>query len=105
MISIHVTVTKSSKEKIIGFIGRNTAEPLLLKTRFGIHTFFLRFPIDVVILNKECIVKKIKVNLKPNSIFVWNPQWNNVLELPQGYVQKHNMKIGQTLSIIFSVKI
>jgi len=71
---------------IIGLIGKNKPEPILFKTRFGIYTFFMRFPIDVIILDNKYKVVKLKENLKPNSIFVWNPKYNIVLELPAGTI-------------------
>ena len=88
MIEIKVKKAKNLKEKIIGLLGKKTPEPLLIKTRFGIHTFGLKFPIDVVVLDKENKVVKLKENLKPFRIFLWNPNYNVVLELPKGSIKE-----------------
>lgn len=82
-----------------GLMGKTKPEAILFKTRFGIHTFFMRFPIDVIILNKDYTVVKIKQNLQPNTIFIWNPKYTIVLELPQGTIEKEKIKIGEKLKI------
>lgn len=87
------------KEKVIGLIGAKKAYPVVFRTRFGIHTFFMKFPIDVIVLNKENRVVNIKENLPTNRIFLWNPKYSTVLELPVGFVNQNRIKIKS--SIIF----
>lgn len=100
MISLKVKEAKSLKEKILGLIGKEKAESLLLKTRFGIHTFGLKFLIDVLILDKNYKVKYIKENLLSNRIFFWNPKYNMIVELPNGVVKKNKIKIGQMIELL-----
>lgn len=97
MITLFVKEAKNLKEKIQGLIGRKKPIPLLIKTRFGIHTFGLKFPIDVLILDHKNKVVKIKKSLKPNSIFLWNPAHDMVIELPQGTIDKKKIKINETI--------
>ncbi|MCL5733923.1 MAG: DUF192 domain-containing protein, partial [Patescibacteria group bacterium] len=82
-----------------GLIGAEKAEPMLFKTRWGIHTFGVRFPIDVVIFGKNGLVVKIKAGLKPGKLFFWNPKFCDVLELPEGAIKKSGLKIGDVLKI------
>lgn len=70
---------------------------MLLKTRFGIHTFGLKYPIDVLILNKQNYVVAMKEKLKTNRIFVWNIKYETVLELPYGVIKKSITRIGDIL--------
>lgn len=100
MITLKVKEAKSLKEKIIGLIGKEKAEPLLIKTRFGIHTFGLKFTLDVLILDKKYKVRYIKENLFPNKIFFWNPKYNMIVELPNGAVKKNKIKIGQRIELL-----
>lgn len=88
-----ITVTKATSlwQQTKGLLGTTKAYPLLLKTRWGIHTFGMKYAIDVVILDKENKVVKIKENLKPNYFFVWNPKYNKVLELPTRFVGEKNI--------------
>lgn len=87
------------REKIQGLIGKDKPQALLIKTRFGIHTFGVKFPIDILILNNENKVVSIKKDLAPNSIFLWNPIYDQVLELPHGTVEKEGVKIHDIIDL------
>lgn len=86
-------------EQIKGLMFLNKAENVLLQTRFGIHTFGLRFPIDVLILDNNNRVVKIKKGLKPNRIFLWNIKYDKVIELPNGEVNKNKIETGTSLTL------
>ena len=85
--------------KSIGLIGKKEAYPVMLTTRFGIHTFGLRFPIDVLILAENGIVVCLRENLKTNRIFLWNPKFEKVIELPAETVNSKRIKVGDTLNL------
>ena len=100
MISIGVKEAKNLKEKIIGLIGKDKPEALMIKTRFGIHTFGLKFPIDVLILNNKNKVASLKKYLKPNRIFLWSPKYKKVLELPAGTIDKKEIKMQDAIDLL-----
>lgn len=102
MITIFVKKAKNLKEKIQGLIGKNKPIALMIKTHFGIHTFGLKFPIDVLILNNDNKVVSMKKNLKPNRIFFWNPMYEKVIELPHGTIEKEKIKINMPIDIRIS---
>lgn len=95
-----ITVTKATNLflKIKGLLGTNQPYALLLKTRWGIHTFGMHYAIDVIILDKTNKIVNLKQNLKPNQVFVWNPKYDTVLELPEGYIREKKLKIGEKVS-------
>jgi len=93
MIRLAAKEALGIKERIIGLIGSKKPTALLLKTHFGIHTFGLKFPIDVLILNNKNIVVSLRKGLRPNRIFLWNPKYEKVLELPNGTIKKNEIKI------------
>lgn len=99
MIKLSVKKATNLKDKVAGLIGKEKPESLMLKTHFGIHTFGLKFPIDVLILNNENKVVSIKEYLKPNRIFLWNPMYEKVLELPNGTIKKRAIKINIPIDI------
>lgn len=101
MVTLKITKADNLRKKVIGLIGKSSPEPILIKTRFGIHTFGLKFPIDVLILDRENKVQYIKKNLGPNRIFFWKPIYNIVLELTGGTVKKKGIKIGYYIDLIF----
>lgn len=94
-INIEIIDLKSFKEKTFGAI-IFSKKALILKTRFGIHTFFVKRTLDIVILDNENRVKKLK-KLKPNRILVWNPKFFKVLELPNGSINILKLNIGHIL--------
>ncbi|HEV2339846.1 MAG TPA: DUF192 domain-containing protein [Patescibacteria group bacterium] len=98
MLTIQTKQAKTLWQKIVGLIGSNAVTPLFLQTRFGIHTFGMKQPIDVIILEKETVVD-IQENIQPNRIFFWNPHYSDVLELPAGTIQKLHIKPGTTVAI------
>tara|TARA_B100001971_G_C17918069_1_gene396318 strand:+ start:318 stop:650 length:333 start_codon:yes stop_codon:yes gene_type:complete len=88
---------KTHKEKSRGLIGSNGKTALFFKTRWGVHTFNMSFPIDVVILDKKMKVVKYKRNLKPSRIFFWNLRHNQVIEIPIDLLKEGMIKIGDEL--------
>jgi len=98
-ISLHIQQT-SYLGKIVGLIGKKKPEPIMLKTRFGIHTFGVLHPIDVLILNKQNKVVVLKKSLKPFRLFFWSPLHDTVIELPEGTIQKKKLTIGDIVHFI-----
>ncbi len=99
MITLRVKEAKSWRDKTIGLIGKDKPFPLFLTTRFGIHTFGLKFPIDILILDKSDRVVKIRSGLKHNSLFFWNPMYKKVLELPEGTINKLRINKQEKIQI------
>lgn len=99
MITIKAKICRSIKDRTIGLIDRQKAEPMLFFTRFGIHTFGLKFPIDVVVLDEGSRVVKIKENLTPNNFFFWPIKYNKVLELPGGFINLAKIKKDSLVKI------
>ena len=83
--------------KIRGLVNKEKPEAIILTTRFGIHTFLVKFPIDILILDKNKKVISLRKNLKPNRIFLWNPLYNIVVELPSGALEKSKTQVGDIL--------
>jgi uncharacterized membrane protein (UPF0127 family) len=82
--------------KIKGLLGENEAKTLVFETRFGIHTFFLKFPLDLVILDNKGIVRLAKT-VKPNRIVCWNIRFKTVIELPFNTLHQTRTKIGDII--------
>lgn len=84
---------------MIGLIGKKQSGAIAFKTRFGIHTFFLNLPIDVLILDKKQHVVVLRKNLEPFRAYFWNLKFNLVLELPQESIEKSKTAIGDTIKL------
>jgi hypothetical protein len=63
-----------------------------------IHTFFMKFAIDVVFLDGSNKVVKVIENMKPWRLSAWVPSAASVLELSAG-VLKGSVAVGDRLDI------
>jgi uncharacterized membrane protein (UPF0127 family) len=99
MHNIKAVHLETHREKMIGLLGKDKAIPIYFKTHFGIHTFGMKFPIDVLILDDtNKVVKKVE-NLSPNRIFIWSPVYERVLELPSGFIAHRHFNTGDEVTI------
>lgn len=99
MIEIKVELYSSIKDRGLGLIGKDKPEAVMFITRFGIHTLGLKFPIAVIVLDKNNFVVKLSENLKPNRFFVWPIKYDKVLELPAGFIKKNGVKVGSKIGL------
>ncbi len=64
----------------------------------AVHTFFMKFPIDLVYLDKEKVVKKVR-----HAVPAWRLSGcltaRSVLELPAGTAEQTGTKPGDRLAI------
>lgn len=100
IIAKNVTSATNWKDKTIGLIGTDTARALILYTHFGVHTLGMKYPIDVLVLNKHQKVVALKEKLNPNCIFLWNPLFSTVIELPLGAIKSSQTQIGDQLLLV-----
>lgn len=99
MIILNAKYLHAVKEKSIGLIGKKRIEPVFFSTRWGLHTFGVLSPIDVLVLDKKYRVVKLIENLPPNRIFFWNPKYKNIVELPPGTIAKKEITPGTIIKI------
>ncbi|MEK7169605.1 MAG: DUF192 domain-containing protein [Patescibacteria group bacterium] len=92
-----VLIARTFNEEAKGLLGRKEPAALFFKTRWGIHTFGMNFPIDCLVMNDKLEVKAIREDIKPNRFFFWWPGYKNILELPAGTVSKTGTKLGDVL--------
>ncbi|MBR9676060.1 DUF192 domain-containing protein [Candidatus Woesearchaeota archaeon] len=63
----------------------------------SLDMFFVHFRIDVLFLDKNKRVVEIKKGFKPYSFYRSKNRVVFVVELPAGYVMKHDVKIGSMI--------
>src|SRR5687768_13929398 len=80
-ITSNLKLAKTFSDNLFGLLKEKENTAMLFNTRFGIHTFFMKYPITIIILNKNYKVVKIKKNLQPYSFFFWNPKYSKIIEL------------------------
>jgi hypothetical protein len=102
MVAVNVFVAAGIFARIKGLIGRKSlpqGDALLLDPCNGIHTFGMRFPIDVLFLDRNNIVVAIRKNLVPNRITPLFFSAKSTLELPAGIVEATATKAGDEIEI------
>ena len=72
-------------------------EGLLLKHEKSIHTFFMRYPIDVIYLNKNLDVIKLDEHVSPNRVGSFVAKSDSILELPAGTIKETHTAVGDHL--------
>ena len=61
----------------------------------------MKYSIDVLILDKAGRVVALKENLKPFRIFLWNPLFDRVVELPAGTIKNEKIHINSSVKLVF----
>ena len=92
-------VAATPLRRLKGLLGRSGLEPgegLLLSPASSIHTFFMRFSIDVVFLDKGLVVQKVARDVRPWRLAAAR-RARRVLELPSGEADRRGVETGQQL--------
>lgn len=87
LISSNIEVASTMASRMIGLMFRKApknSDGLLLHPCNSIHTFFMRYSLDVVFLSKKNEVIKVIRNLKPWRMTFIYFKANKTLELPSG---------------------
>lgn len=97
----NIAQAKNLWEKTVGVIGWKdfgNKNGLLLTGTSSIHTFFVRFPLDLVFLDKKNEVIEVIKSLKPFRIspIVWKA--SSCLEMPTGSIERFSLQKGDKLN-------
>ncbi len=89
-------------QRMKGLLGRTAlerGEGLWIEPCNSIHTFFMKFPIDVVFLSSSKHVLAVHQNLRPFRLTPWVRGAHSVLELPSGTLASLLLKTGDELAL------
>jgi len=95
-----VAVARSFYERTRGLLGRGAlrdGEGLWIPKCKSIHTFFMRFPIDVLFLDKDNAVTKIVPCLAPFRVAAGPWRTSGVLELQCGTLEEGRFDTGDAI--------
>lgn len=96
-IARHVHLACSFQSRCMGLLSRDAmlkSEGLLLIPGGSIHTLGMRFPIDVVFLNRQMRILGLAEHVRPWRIRVAPKGTRRVLELAAGQIAAHKLKEG-----------
>jgi uncharacterized membrane protein (UPF0127 family) len=95
------TVADTPLTRLKGLLGRSElprGEGLLLRPASAVHTWFMRFPIDAVFVDRDLVVVDVAAELRP-----WRAAGRRgaraVLELPAGESERRGIRPGDALIV------
>lgn len=108
-IATCAAIADSPDKRRIGLLNRDSFAPgeaLWIKPCGSIHTFGMKFPIDVLFLNDQRYIIGIMPNMQPEETSGRFPycKFDSVLELPAGTVEATGTRAGDGLDLIIESK-
>jgi uncharacterized protein len=100
-VAEHLVPAVDSKSRRIGLLRHEWLpedEALVLAPTSAIHTFFMKFEIDVAFLAKDGTVLKIKPHLGPGKVAARLGAFA-VVELAGGILERARVRVGDRLEI------
>ncbi len=88
--------------RLRGLLGRTSLEPgqgLIIYPESSIHMFFMRFPIDVVFLDRSDQVVGLRENLQPNRSLASVRGARYVIELPAECIAQTGTRLGDQFRV------
>lgn len=70
---------------------------LHIKPCQSVHTFFMRYPIDVIYLDEDLVVVDVDHHLEPGKIGKVRKEAKSVIEVPAGTITETSLEIGHQL--------
>jgi uncharacterized protein len=101
-LALNLAVADTLFTRLKGLLGRSAlpaGQGLWIKPCNSIHTFGMKFPIDVVFLDKGSRVVGVAKTLRPNRISRIYCGAASVIELPAGTIDAAQTKLGHQLKV------
>jgi hypothetical protein len=98
-LATRLDVADSGPKRNKGLLGRKSLEPgegLWIVPCESVHTFFMQFAIDLVYLDRNHRIKKVRSSVPPWRLSACLSA-HSILELPAGTIQSTQTQAGDTL--------
>ena len=95
-----IEVAATAAQRVRGLLGRECLEDgqgLLFKGCSSLHTFFMRFPIDIVFTDKDGRVLKTAISVKPFKLVAAPLRAYYAIELPEGAIKRSKTVVRDQL--------
>ncbi len=94
-----VELADTSMTRMFGLLGRSGLDAgggLWIRPSSGVHTFFMRFRIDVIGLDRELKVIKLWRCLAPFRVTSVSVKMHSVIELPCGTIKRTETQVERS---------
>jgi uncharacterized protein len=88
--------------RMVGLLGRTTfdaGDGLVITPCWMIHTWFMRFPIDVLFIDRDGVVLRAIESLGPFRIASGSPRARTTIELPAGTLRRIPVVAGMRVNM------
>lgn len=102
VLGAEIRVANTGWSRLIGLLGNSSLPSgcgLLIVPSSGVHTFGMRFPIDVIALDRKLRVRGVWENLGPFRIAAVGLKTQKVLELPVGAIRRSRTQVNDQLAL------
>ena len=102
VIGDRIGCAQTSFTRLVGLLGRSnleSGEGIWICPSSGIHTFGMRFAIDVVGLDRDMRVIKLWSRVKPHRATSVSTRIRSVLELAAGEIVARSIQLGDVLNV------
>ncbi len=99
VLATSLEVAGTARRRSRGLLGRQGLEPgggLWIAPCESVHTFFMQFPIDLVYLDRNLRVRKVRVAVPPWRLSACLSA-HSILELPAGVIRATETEAGDVL--------
>jgi uncharacterized membrane protein (UPF0127 family) len=86
------------KQGLLKHAGLAEGEGLWIVPCEGVHSFFMKFAIDVVFINKKRVVTKVRPNMVKSRLAL-SISAHSTIELPVGMIEKSRTAVGDQLEL------
>lgn len=84
---------------LMGHPGLAAGEGLLINPCSSVHSYFMRFPIDVVFADRDDVVVGLTPAMPPNRPYAGARRARYVIELPAGTIAASGTQVGDKLKL------
>lgn len=102
LVADDVKVAQTFCSRSVGLLSRKSLgddEALIIKPCCSIHTFFMKFEIDALFINKKNEIIALYQNVKPWRVLPLHLNSTFVIELPSGKISSQNLQKGDIIQI------
>jgi uncharacterized membrane protein (UPF0127 family) len=95
-------VAASLGDRTVGLLATASLSPgdgLLIERTQSIHMFFMRYPIDVVFVDRNATVTRTVAGLRPWRVVWWARGARDCIELPVGALAASRTEAGDQLAV------
>ena len=102
VVASRVELAVTRRARRVGLLGRDRFDAdaaLVLAPCLAIHTAFMRFPIDVIFVDRRGRAVRVVQDLRPWRVAV-APRAHAAIELAAGTLRRHEVRVGDRLEVV-----